>query len=313
MTNNNNRIVGLDILKCFASILVVFLHWTVSSVVGQVIHIMARVAVPLFFMITGYFIQSIFNKDAQWIYLRKIVLLAFYAYTLYVVFYFTLWDGEFSIPSSESLAIWVLTGDNHIGGHLWYLNALIVAVLVLVVVSKVTTLSRIYWTIPFLFGINYIISFLEVPSFYYRNFLFTGIPYILLGDWVKTHNDEFKCSPWRYFVMAFFFFLLLFVEIFCYHLEGLKVHREHFLMLIPICISLFIWALTLKPKQDNFFLNSLCYIGKNYSPYIYVYHCDILRFVGLSIIGFLQPIVAVIVSMLASSIHVIVKRLLCRK
>lgn len=215
-----NRIIGLDIIKCFAAFLIVVLHWPVDNVFGQAVHMAARPGVPLFFMITGYFLNGTITKGGQWRYLKKILILTVYAYTLYTGIH--LMKYGVMMPSWESIGVWLLTGKNAVGGHLWYLNALILAVLVIVGLTKITSLQKLHWLIPILFIGNYIISCFDVPAYYYRNALFTGIPYILLGDWIRTNIAKWSWTSRRYLSMVAMSFGLLFCEVMAYRMGGGK-------------------------------------------------------------------------------------------
>lgn len=311
MTCANNRVVGLDIIKCFAAILIVFLHWPVSNVVGQAVHMMARPAVPLFFMTTGYFFHGIISKGTQWKYMKKILQLTAYSYILYFLIYILY--GSKIVFSRVSICIWLLTGQNAVGGHLWYLNTLILAVLLIVVLTKITSLQKLHWLIPILFAGNYIISCLDVPVCYYRNALFTGIPYIFLGNWIRVNNAKWTWSSKRFLFMAVMCFGLLFCEVMTYRMGGAIEHREHFLMLIPISIFVFVWGVKYEQESSNMIVDIISMMGRDYSQYIYVYHYTILGTIGMYISGLLQPIFAIILSIFFSYLHVSIKRHICLK
>ncbi len=51
---------SLDILKCIASFMVVYLHYGFNNIIGNYINMICQIAVPIFFIISGYFL---YNKN----------------------------------------------------------------------------------------------------------------------------------------------------------------------------------------------------------------------------------------------------------
>ena len=59
----NSRKDSFDVVKCFAAFFVVQLH-TIPATVCPLLNVIARLAVPLFFLITGYYYTSIVDISA---------------------------------------------------------------------------------------------------------------------------------------------------------------------------------------------------------------------------------------------------------
>lgn len=53
-----NRRKGIDILKCLCAFLVVCIHAPFPGIIGEYFIALARIAVPTFFMISGYFFED---------------------------------------------------------------------------------------------------------------------------------------------------------------------------------------------------------------------------------------------------------------
>lgn len=68
MESNGNRNHTLDVIKLIAAFFVVFIHVPFYGVVGEVVTLLARFAVPVFFMTSGFFCYENDNKTI----LRKI-------------------------------------------------------------------------------------------------------------------------------------------------------------------------------------------------------------------------------------------------
>lgn len=57
------RNIGLDVLKCICAFFVITIHCKrIPGFAGEVLTALNRTAVPVFFMVTGYFYQRIYWK-----------------------------------------------------------------------------------------------------------------------------------------------------------------------------------------------------------------------------------------------------------
>lgn len=56
-----SRYNGLDILKCICAFLIIIIHTPFDSVFSDYLVALARIAVPVFLMITGFFISISFR------------------------------------------------------------------------------------------------------------------------------------------------------------------------------------------------------------------------------------------------------------
>ena len=66
-------------------------------------------------------------------------------------------------------------------------------------------------------------------------------------------------------------FGILMAEVFAYRMGGVKEHREHFVMLIPLSVCLFAGGLNFVSKKQSCLLDAIFSIGRNYSQYIYTF------------------------------------------
>lgn len=66
------RYEGLDILKVISAFLVVCIHASFPGEFGKNVASLARVAVPIFFMITGFFFDSIIERHREKTQLKKV-------------------------------------------------------------------------------------------------------------------------------------------------------------------------------------------------------------------------------------------------
>lgn len=190
---------SVDSLKFVCAVLVVFLH--VNSK-GHAYYLpITRCAVPCFFMISGYFLMSE-NMKARLVmgcnkisHITAISTLLFAAVTL-ATHHFGLTS---IIPSFSDLAIFVLLNDNPWGFHLWYLGAYLYVLLICIIIDKYNKWNQAFMAVPILLVIDLIIgkySILimghEFPYIYARNFLFVGLPYFLIGAYIKRKKIILK-------------------------------------------------------------------------------------------------------------------------
>lgn len=141
---------------------------------------LAKISVPLFFVINGYFLD-ITNRRRTIKYLTKLIVL----YIVWTLLYFPLFYPYFK-DDIKSLTITTLNGLF----HLWYLVALIGAVIMLHIfnrlkINKIGLLSLAL----ILFFIGYFIQKRDPYSSFdvmkYRNFLFWGFPFVTIGHLMK--------------------------------------------------------------------------------------------------------------------------------
>lgn len=69
------RYDGLDILKAICSFLVVCIHAPFGGIFGEYVIAVSRIAVPIFFMITGYFYNNTVIKNNQSNQIKRILIL----------------------------------------------------------------------------------------------------------------------------------------------------------------------------------------------------------------------------------------------
>ena len=156
----SQRYSGLDFFKFICAFLVVCIHIPVFYV-GEWVVAVARVAVPFFFMVTGFFFSVEFNKEKQKRQLKKILVLTAFSNILYILVKFIMFavKGEILQFFSETFTLdaiirFLVFNDPFAGAHNWYLNALLYALVVLFVITKFSNIKKIYFLIPVLLVIN---------------------------------------------------------------------------------------------------------------------------------------------------------------
>lgn len=137
--SGRQRNQSIEVCKLLAAGFVVFLHARFPDGIGELTDCISRCAVPLFFMISGYFNYGADSKTLSrrtkhavslviWASLVDIVLGSLLS---------ELTSGSFlgyfraALPELKIVTDWILLQAHPFGGHLWYLNALVICYLIL--------------------------------------------------------------------------------------------------------------------------------------------------------------------------------------
>ena len=205
MKTNTLRNHTLDVIKLIASFLVVFIHVPFYGVAGEIVKLFSRVAVPVFFMTSGYFG---YNNDSKTI-IRKIKKLAGILIFTSCLYNFTNIFTDFISDGVNGIADYFLRFAEFDGWlnlvlfnlpfsatRLWFLFSLIYVYIVQLLFNK---LGLTYKTIFILSVCGIIIHLLlgsvmpyfgvDVPDYFCRNFLLFGYPFFGLGL-ILRHREE---------------------------------------------------------------------------------------------------------------------------
>lgn len=277
--NFENRLDNIDILKSICAFLVVCIHVPFPGWGGEYFTVLARVAVPIFFMITGYFYTR--NKGKKQI--RKILRLVIEANTLYFVWklLLSLLQGKLvaitfieSLFKMKSVAKFIILNDSPVGGHLWYLGAILYVLVIVFILDKINCRKLLYYLTPILliadliFGkYSLFIWHHEFPYILVRNFLFVGIPYFGIGNMIREKHcfENWNKNFLRMLIVVFS--VTGFLERFMLLKAGMNATRDHYISTTLLAICLFVYAL-----KSNWTCRGLAVIGKNYSTWLYIIH-----------------------------------------
>ena len=135
----------VDFMKFICSILVIFLHTFTSRGMGYYIKLITRIAVPFFFMCSGYFLTDKLFEENKIIrrikikkYIGRIILIDIIWSGVYVIVDHEIYLGNLSlIKTLISIAHNLFLNGVHM--HLWYLSALCVCVILIYIsVNKIS-------------------------------------------------------------------------------------------------------------------------------------------------------------------------------
>lgn len=190
----------VDLFKVILAIMVVGLHVPLGTdllpragfVLDQSIY---RIAVPAFFCLTGYFLSPSLGQAWQRRVWRFLLL-----YLLWMAIYAPFWlddvigqDGV--ITNAIKMAVFGYW-------HLWYLFALCLALPLLALMARWRTATLLPFAIALLligltlqYGSALTHSRDTLPLSVYRNGLFAGLPFLILGHLLRRHNLPQVTAP----------------------------------------------------------------------------------------------------------------------
>ncbi len=271
-------VAGLQCLKLICAFLVVVIHTV--GMWGGPLRVIASVAVPVFFMITGFFcVDATGRPDSGRIarMLWKLLVITVAAQVAYILFYVvkSAIAGE---PPSDLWKIrsWItlfVVGDKF-GGHLWYLTAAIEALAVIWLGVKMRLEKLLYLMIPLgltfglLAGAYAPLLGFETPErgFVHRNFFTLGLPCMMIGVAMRR-RPLIGWKPALLWATTLLVLMLMLAEHY-----GLRLSpRGDFLILtIPAAVMLFqVFARSNPPKI-------LADAGRRYSTGIYIIHLMVM-------------------------------------
>ena len=301
---------NLNILKYISSILIIVLHlrpfFNFSNELDLAFNnIITRICVPIFFIITGYFVAKKEKENKNYIkeYIKKTIPLYLIWSLLYIpviigtiIQYLPIINEYISkinitlplliILSIILLPIIVLVALCYTGVyyHLWYFPAIIFSLLVLKKwKQKFNIKYLLIISFLLLFGATETyygvlpLSIKRTLSYYYniffttRNFLFFGLFYVVLGYYVGIKEKAY--SKYCFLKLIVSFFLLTFEAILLHDTD--RLNSNILLSCIPLTYYLFISAIyiTNSVKLDFQF--------GTYSKYYYLIHPMIIFVISL--------------------------------
>lgn len=286
-----NRNSAFDCIKCIAAFLVVCIHYApINSFGDMYFNAICRVAVPLFFLVTGYYYDSMKESGKLKSYIIRIIKVTFFTSLFYLTVFtvtqyldsnLTEWLSE--VFSFKKIVMWLVFNEYPVVGHLWYLYALIYALIANVVADKCRAGNYLLYIAIATLILNIIINNVGYGAIYARNWALLGLPFVILGRMLYRKRDrivEMNVRTWIFFLIVVVCLILLFFERLL--LQRLDIlFSDLYVCVIPIVLSVAVLAI----KNPNFGEHSyLALVGKKYSSEIYVYHI----FIGLGVLALLS-------------------------
>ena len=269
-------------MKALCAFLIVCIHVPFPGKVGAYFTTLTRVAVPVSFMITGYFYSDTVARHKEKHQIKKIGGLIIEANMIFFI-----WNIALNVLRGENIVAYIrsiFTGKNIIeflalnesplAGHLWYLGAILYVLVIVLLVDKPNCRKLLYYLTPVLliadlaFGkYSLLIFHQEFPYILVRNFLCVGIPYFCIGNLIREKRCSEKWNRKILQVLIVVFTITSLAERFVLVSAGLNATRDHYLSTTSLAICLFVYAL-----KSNWNNKELTAIGRKYSTWLYIIH-----------------------------------------
>lgn len=269
------RLNNLDVLKAICAFLVICIHISYKGNLGDTITPLCRIAVPIFFMITGYFYYKTSKSPLKQI--KKVLILIILANFLYFIFGIII-NGKVDLPTKEDIFKSLIFNSSPFAFHLWYLNALLYVLVIAYIADKLNIRKRMYFLIPVLLVTNIIFGEYAIVLFnkdydpiYMRNFLFIGIPYFFIGDLLYKNKENLikKFSIKKLTILIPILVLTTVLEEHILTINKMDAIGDIYISTTFLAIAIFLFAIQVKQVSNE---NILAIIGRKYSTYIYVLH-----------------------------------------
>ena len=349
---SKQRYEALDALKCICAFLVITIHVAFRGNVGTYCKAIARMAVPIFFMISGFFMEEHFSRSSPrffktFIKLLKLILISNLLYFFWGIFYYHFYENAKTITD---LVLFITGGNNwqrkilsyicfhstlvYEGYHLWYLNALFYAWTIVYCIKyffRAKGTRFLHYLAPLLLVHSVIFSnyssillgrFNELAS---RNFLFCGIPYITLGNWIYQKQKplcKFFSLPG---ILSLLIILSAAVCLEEYILSSIRLSKDgdYYICTAFQAIAAFLLFLKIHYTHPKaLWLKPLAKIGSRHSLYIYILHLIVQLIIWKALLRFryyylydlfnIEPILVFFVTLIASELSLQILRFLSR-
>lgn len=254
--------VWLDRFRLIAALLVIAIHTSpLASFSGEadffLTRVLARIAVPFFLMVTGFFFPS--DPDKLRKSLKKLCLL--YGGSILLYLPLGLYAGHYrALYLTDALRMLLFDGSFY---HLWYFPAAITGIILVFALKRVLRLrwvcviSVVLYVIG-LFGDSYFGLAEKLPPVkaayegmfrlfsYTRNGIFMAPVFLVLGILIQEYSRKsLHRSTLRYALCLLVSFVCMTVEAFTLHNLRLQRHDSMYVFLLPVMASLFLLLLAL--------------------------------------------------------------------
>ncbi|CAI2136821.1 Serine/alanine racemase [Serratia fonticola] len=244
------RYNNLDVFKFILAIMVFLIHYStylnVQGVLYQVtVNGIYRIAVPIFFVINGFFFFGGYTKGRAFNYIKRIFIL----YTVWMFVYSPFWV-DYDHFTMKAVLKNLIFGFH----HLWYLPALIFSALLFVAMRDFSDKAKLMVSvILYLTGTCigyltlsevYLFELFSGKPFLYRNGLFFSFFFFVSGFLIKKYDIASKVKFRNIIAISIFGIVLLIIESILFRFDGKDIDMLFSLMLF--CPAIFIAVLASK-------------------------------------------------------------------
>ncbi len=271
---------SLDTLKCLCAFLVIVMHTTQSGYWTEMLYPIRRIAVPIFFIISGYFLFSsdiAVTTNRLKANISKVVSLVILSSCFYAVVNFL--QGQ--TVEFDVIEVFLLN-ENPFSGPLWYLNSYLYVLFFFLVLARYKlfdhkSISRLFplfilllLTSLLLGRYSQLVIGTNFSLLITRNFIFTGIPFFGIGAYIKSRENNSLINLNNNSLGALIVLFVVISTIERYLLANYLPKSDGDLTISAIVLSVLVFQFALSYNQTRDTIFSRC--GRLYSLDIYVFH-----------------------------------------
>jgi peptidoglycan/LPS O-acetylase OafA/YrhL len=265
-------IAALQMLKALCIFLVVQHH--ICSCIGFAL-LPFRISVPTFYMITGYFLigsDGMLHTEKIKRSIIKLLKLTAKIQAIYIAYFIlsNLNDPQLLKSTLLSWQTWAKTIFicGPFGYQLWYLPALIEALVVILIAAKYNRCHRLLILSVVGIMLNFILGYFsptEHQLALYRNFLTDAIPFIYIGMVLRLNEHHITLKLKTLVMLLVGAMILLYLEN-----AFIKPHPWGDLVFMTIPVTLLFFIISLKAVHIG--NNPIAVLGRLHSSNIFFYH-----------------------------------------
>lgn len=328
------RINSIDILRIISAFAIVLIHGYGEN---AYINAVCRFAVPMFFMISGYFYCV--PKKKQKFRIKKIFILTIIANLSYFCFALL---RAFLKGNTVSFLAEVFTFKNIIvlvlfneprfgdfGNHLWFLSALLYCMIIdYFVYGFLAKRKKCFTAVILSLFIGYFVIErcglmlldLDFSVLFVRNFLFFGLPYFWIGKLLKNLDvSKIKIKNYMLIMFICLFFILTLAEAYIsITYFDFYTARDQYLFTAFFALSVFILALKNPLENPGRITGIIALSGRKYSLGIYIFHPIVLAYIvsGAAVFGItlenpFRVVAAFVITLLIVALYYFAKEKIC--
>lgn len=293
IAKKSSRFIGFEILKFICAFFIVCIHTPYPDAVGEYFTALIRIAVPIFFMITGFYYNDIIRRGRTKDQIKKILALVVQANFLYL-----LWKCLYAVFSGNGLIQYlveiftvknavkfVVLNDSPLNGHLWYLGAIFYVLLIVEALRKFggegDWKQVLYLSTPLLLigdlllgKYSILIWGREFSYIFVRNWLFVGLPYFSVGMMLREKRSTVEGIPaWLLATLTVLFSLTTLCERFFLVSMDANTTRDHYISTTFLAIAVFLLFKTFYQGRTPGRIETwMADIGKKHSAWVYIVH-----------------------------------------
>ncbi len=304
--NKNDKFELIDVMKFICAIFIVGIHSGIvsnenSSIQWYIENIIFRIAVPFFFIASGFLFGKKYLKDKNRLKENSIkqvkrLLIPFIFWSLILLPYVIITEIKFD-GNIVLFALKILRLNLFNGYHIWFVLALIVAICIdyiflkknkmklaiffSIILYSIALLGNSYYFLIEGTQIQYIIDIIIKIFTMVRNGIFVGFPLFTVGICVAFYENKiYRISNTKLYILLIFFILTQILEV--TFIRGKNYKDDHSIFVSIIFIATILLIICIKNKNIRFKRINTTLL-RNLSTGIYYMHIPVKWYVSLLI------------------------------